>query len=499
MNTQSFITQLIKKILNFKYLDLSLIFLCFLIAIFIRTYQFEKIPAEMWGDVIEHYILAGEIKKGNFYNSFLFGGDGPLMSYFHALVSLFMPLSFNSLKLTSIIIDSFTAIFIYAIIKRLFGRRYLAITASLLYATSFWALVHSRQGKPCILAPFFLAATLLLYLKKKHLANAYLLAASLYTQIASYGIILVFLFVPLSFFPSLILASPLFIKHSPISPNSGYLMEKFALDKFTYLEKIKLYVFNLWRNIRALFIYGDPGFRSNVPNDAHVNYLFQVLLIVYLLIFLYKLIKKRLKKIDLLIFYAFFVVQIPAILDINNLGSTPNIGRTIAVLPIVIIMISQSIFSLFKKIKNFYLTIILASSLILASATLDLGKFFYLYPHSLPAANTPFGKIIAEYINLHHPHAKIIQINCCYQDGQPEPNAIKFYLNDQNYYQVFTSQNFTTSSIESVKTQAKEFLLIYNPKETLQTEILNNFQIIKKEKIVQDNWEIADLYLLKAF
>src|SRR5947209_5011073 len=51
------------------------------LALILRLYRLEDLPAAMWGDVIEHYGLADLVLTGHPYLTYYFGGDGPMFSY----------------------------------------------------------------------------------------------------------------------------------------------------------------------------------------------------------------------------------------------------------------------------------------------------------------------------------------------------------------------------------------------------------------------------------
>lgn len=70
----------------------------------------DKIPAEMWGNVNEHFAFAENILKGSYIKDF-WADDGPVFSYFAAITFLIVfSINFSSLKtgiITEIIFISY--------------------------------------------------------------------------------------------------------------------------------------------------------------------------------------------------------------------------------------------------------------------------------------------------------------------------------------------------------------------------------------------------------
>lgn len=164
--------------------------LIILFAFLLRLYQLDSLPAEMWGDVIEHYKLADGIGDGYLFLDYRFGGDGPLFSYLVFFVSRFLGLSFYSIKFTTAFIGTILVLIVYFVAKELFGRKEVGYISSFLAAVSFWSLSFSRQAKPHILVPLFVCLTLLFLLKKKKLLSGMFLGLGMYSQAGFWGVTL---------------------------------------------------------------------------------------------------------------------------------------------------------------------------------------------------------------------------------------------------------------------------------------------------------------------
>src|SRR5271155_2426212 len=74
------------------------------VGAFLGLYQLDNLPAEMWGDATAHYMLADQVRHGMLFYNYRFGGDGPVYTYLVVLISLFLGLSFYTLKFTSVLV-----------------------------------------------------------------------------------------------------------------------------------------------------------------------------------------------------------------------------------------------------------------------------------------------------------------------------------------------------------------------------------------------------------
>src|SRR6185437_15321974 len=132
-----------------------------LLYIFVALYKLDVIPAEIWGDAISHYNLAENVKHGQFFYNFAFGGDGPIFTYIAVAVSFLIPLSFYSLKFTAVIIGFFFILSMYFLAKEFFKEKTIALLSAFISAVSFWTIVFVRQPHARILVPLFICLTLI--------------------------------------------------------------------------------------------------------------------------------------------------------------------------------------------------------------------------------------------------------------------------------------------------------------------------------------------------
>ncbi len=169
------------------------ILLILLVGIFLRFLFLQELPAEMWGDVIEHYKMVEDLLKGNFFLNYRFGGDGPFFTYASALIAKVIPLSFLSLKISSTLGGVLLIITAFYFTLELLKDTRMAYFVSFLSAISFWSLSFSRQAKPHIFVAFFALSALLFSLRKKDGLAGFFIGLGMYTQASFFGVPLLFL------------------------------------------------------------------------------------------------------------------------------------------------------------------------------------------------------------------------------------------------------------------------------------------------------------------
>lgn len=469
------------------------------LSIIINSYHFQELPAAMWGDVIEHYKMTNDILNQRYFLNYRFGGDGALFSYLTALVSFFFGLSFESLKLTTILIHTATTICLYFLTLALIKKPRIAILAAFLNLVSFWPISFAHQGKPYILAAFFACLTVLLAVKQKRVLTGICLGLGLYTQIAFWGTPLLFLNQPLVLLIAFVISLPL-IQNFPINSanlqtGSGYLGEKFAFShQHSIFHIIKAYLFNFYQNFRALIIQGDSCFRHNAPYSAHLDIISFIFLLIGFIIIARQIIKQQKKQYFQYLLLPILLIQVPSVLDINNPASTPSMGRTIGITPFIFIIIAVGINALIQLIKKSLWQKISILFILLMISFLNLYKFYFIYPKTLPNHNLPFGRIIAEHINQSIDHNQLILLRGGWGDwGQPEPNSIFFRLNENIQYQVMDEIELKDFLITSYSNK----IIIVSEPNFQYSDLINKNLISRTEILKKDQQEIAKIIYLK--
>lgn len=476
-----------------------LLILITLLGLGIRLYRLDSLPGEMWGDVNEHYKMADNILKGNFFWNYSFGGDGPLFSYITAFVSIVTGLSFFSLKLSTAIIGTCLIPAVYFFTKALFFKKQkkLPYIAAYLTTVSFWPLVHSRMAKPHILVPLMVALALGLQIRKRFISSGILYGLGLYTQASFWGGFLLACFQPLTLLMTLIIGLPLFWSsfHGTNAIINNAAQEN-ILTTVTAGRGLERLGDNLTKNMLAFWLKGDSSNRQNIPLAPHIDHISGI----FFAIGIFMLLKKMLLKKDfrLLFFWIvpFFILQLPALSDLNNPGNSPNTGRTLGLVPLVMSLIAWGIteFSAIIKRKKWrYLFLI---GIMMLIGVFNIKQYFYVFPKGLPNENTPFGRVIADELKLPtYDNLPIMMIDCCWADaGQPEPGSIKFQMPDNRIFEEISPVNENINARITELTKASEIGIILSPDDNSTVGKLQPEWIIVEDKLlVKNSYRIAQI------
>ena len=489
----------------------GIVIFIFLLSILLRLYRLDQIPGEMWGDVIEHYKYANEILHGNFFFDYRFGGDGPLFSYIVAFLFNFIDPSFYTLKLITVFIGAaFTAV-VFFLAKELFGKKEIAYISSFLTAVSFWSLSFSRQAKSHILVPLFVSLAILFVLKKQHILSGLSFGLGMWAQAGIWGIPLVFLSRIKTLIIGLFLALPIifsFIKTSDISFSANsFFVEKMGFSSgLSILDFFARMAHNLVRNLFSFNAIGDPTFRHNIAGKPHLDNISGLFFLAGFILIGKKIVEEKDKKLLFYFIIPFFALQIPSILDVNNPLSTPNMGRTIGILPFAYMGAAYGIYGISYYIKAVLNKRLLASLLVNlliflllgAIAGINLFNYFVIYPKGLPNGNTPFGKIIAEKIDTYPMTTSVAVVGCCWGEwGQPEPNGIRFTLKYPRNLYFFEADDdvlgmFSCSKIRNLH-KKNYFVLIINPSNDKVIQEATSCLTEKISLLKRGTWNIAKI------
>lgn len=478
-----------------------MILIIFIFGLFLRIYLLDKIPGEMWGDVIEHYKLTKLILEKRFYISYLFGGDGLLISYLNAIFTKFFGLSFYSLKLTTAVIGSFIILINFFITKELFKNKEIGYIASFITAVGFWGLTFSRQAKPYILAGLFISLVIYFLIKKRYVILGLVLGLGLYSQSSFWGMMflsfinyktfLITSFLSLPFFLNLFKNKEIFF--SQYSYLGEKLIGSYNLGMISYFKGI---IFNYFRNIFGLFFSGDVVFRHNIPFSPHLDFIMQFFLIIGIYFFIKKyLIKKSFKYY--LIIILIFLIYLPTCLDVKNILNNPSMGRTVGSISIFYPIISLGIYEFINIFKNKILKKILFMIILFTIFLINFYQYYYIYPQTLPEKNFPLSRLTGEIIDKYRKEIPLIINNCCWLEwGMPEPYSIifnlknnrKYYINNIDFYNDFSYiLKYNNYVILIDRPDNDDFLKLESDK----------FEIVDFKSIKKENRILIKVFLIK--
>jgi hypothetical protein len=475
-----------------------------LVYLFVALYQLDTIPGEIWGDAISHYQLVEKVLHGKLFYDYEFGGDGPIFTYLATGVRFFIPLSFYSLKVTSVTIGFFFVLSMYFLAKEFFKERQVALTTAFISAVSFWTIVFARQPHARILVPLFICLTLLASLKKKNVIAGLFLGLGMYTQASFWGMILTYWRNWKTLLIGIIVTIPMVFAfiYNPVSffSKQSYFGEKLAVH--TPFSKVIYAIFyNIQANLLSFNVKGDSIFRMNIPYHPHLDTLSGILFVAGFLLLTYNSIKKKQKEFLLYFILPFFFIQTPSFLDIHNYLSQPNISRMIGVIPFVYMSIAYCIVRinrlLTKKVHTQtagkYVSFFIYFIFLLPIFLLNFYNYFYVYPRTLPNGNTPFGKLIAQTIDATLPQTHIVIIGGSWgQYEQPEVAGIPMVQKTIHPELFFRTVDQTKQSLCQGNNTGTPILIASDPNFQNQLQTTNICLKITKSYMLRSNgWDVA--------
>ena len=108
----------------------------------------------------------------------------------------------------------------------------------------------------------------------------------------------------------------------------------------------------------------------------------------------------------------------------------PSASRTVGVAPLAYLLVASGLWWLATGLRKYpavaRLLVVVVLGWILA---LNTQRYFITYAAGLPDHNTPFGRIIAEYIDSLPRDTQVLVAGCCWSvDAQPEPKSILYTM-----------------------------------------------------------------------
>lgn len=462
----------------------------------IRLWQLDILPGEMWGDVIEHYKLVRELEQGRWFYHYAFGGDGPLFSYLAWAVSRFRGLSFESLKLTSALIGTALIPVTYLLARSAWpNRRRVAFWAALLAAGSFWGITFSRQAKPYILVPVMTGLVLTMIMKKRWFAAGLLTGLGMYSQAAFWGVAGLTLGHWKMFIGFLLTAALLggtVVSGKTDLSGRSYIGEKWG--QVSMIGRFSGTAVNAGKSVAAIWLKGDGSYRHTVPGQAHLDWFSGILVICGLIAG----IKAGWKREFKWLLTALILIQLPSWLDTANPGSSPNMGRTIGILPILIALAANGLVWLGDKITSQTRRRLFEGLVVATIISVNLYRYFRVYPQTLPNGNTAFSPVISRYLDEQLPQLPVRMIHCCWgEGGQPEPNAIKFQLQTGRDWAVTVDEDFERNPQAIKPDSDRDFIILTQPDEERFGPVIKNTYRVKNEIVLNEGEiRIARIYVV---
>ena len=420
-----------KLVSNLRFLPILTIFL---LAAFLRFWQLDSAPPHLnWDEVSHGYNAYSILKTGKDewgesfpQTSFRAFGDYKLPVYIYTLVPFVWLFGLNDwvVRVPAALAGVGTVILTFLLTQKLFNNFQIAAVSALLLAISPWHLFTSRAAFEANLAQFFVVLAIYLFLKglpagkagfenyKFFIPSALFFGLSLFTYNSArifvplliIALIIIFrkelknlankLVLPAIIF--LLFAIPLVTTLSKPESRARFywttILDQGAINRISEARtKSNLpQVLNILVNNRAtyfithfipnwvshfspqfLFLKGGSNFQYSIPGRG-VLYSIEAVLIISGLFYL--LIKRT--KISALIFFWILLAPVAA----SATRESPNVLRTILILPTWQILASLGLFEIKNLLKNIKFGVIFLIFTILAISTFRfLGEYFGSY------------------------------------------------------------------------------------------------------------------------
>lgn len=444
---------------------ISILFVYFIICL----YRLDSLPGEWFGDISNEHEYVSDILAGKWPWDFM-QSTGPLYHYLITPVIWILGPSYLSYKIASVLMGGVGVVGIYLMALEFAGRR-VAVFTSIVTVLSFWYIVWSRLGSsPQILSPVIVSWTLYFLLRGRHRVGGFFSGLGLisYPALFPLPLVTIVLVKTKRVFIGLIVPLMLFVLtffNNAYADTEGYLKQKLRVQRppLELLQKTAEYAL---RTMGSLHWHGDMTFRINIPGRPHLDVVSGGLWVVGLIVLFTKYRNKA-----LFVIVPLLLLPIPSILPTAPAGEVPSSGRTFGMAPLVYLLVGLGMEELYRNLNRFkFLNYVIVILVGLGIGWFNLTTYFRDYPRVLPEQNSPYGRIIAEYIDTLPSNTVVRLTDCCWgKAGIPEPKAIVYSLRNPQTHQNIIHDPFI-KTCEEVPND-RPLLLIFNPsdKEKIET------------------------------
>jgi hypothetical protein len=459
----------------------------------LRVFKLDSIPAAMWGDVIEHQKIAYSVLDKGFSLQQWFGGDGPIFTLFLLPLALLGQLSFSLHKLVTVLIGTILIPLVFLYSRTLTSSVRVGLLAASMTAISFWLLSYSRQGKPYILVPVMNVLILLLLLQKKRVLAGVIIGIGMYVQASFWGAFGLVFYHWQTFISASLIGFVWLLRLPDLLNSQAYIGGKLDISQ-SFVVHVSSFFRNIYAHILSIGYRGDPGFRGMIPGMSLVNELVAVFFWIGFCYLLYLIFLKKKWKYWWYLMLPLLMLQIPALMDLQNSTASPNSGRLLGIAPLIYVVSSIGITHLVEKLKiKQLIAASLFSFFIALVCSLNFYRYFYIYPLTLPNKNVPFDRIIASHISELQPK-NVILLNCCWGEwGQPEPGGIEYQLDPKIRYRYIPLQQPVLSR-DNLAELTNESVWVLSPNSSWSSlEIAQKMHPDNEYVLVWEDFRVADI------
>ncbi|MBA3946456.1 MAG: glycosyltransferase family 39 protein [Herpetosiphonaceae bacterium] len=421
----------------------SLAIISTIAALALRLVALDRLPGEMYGDIAIVYEYVAAIRARQWPTYFVLSA-GPLYHYLITPLVSLAGFDFLGLKVASVTVSLAVLAGLFALGRELVDPE-LGLLAVFVGGVSSWLLIFSRLGNSQILVPVLTAAAL--YFCARVVRRGSMRDALLCGAISTLGLYVYpqsFLLAPVIFvillwfyftrqgvsrghliaFVSIsALCALLFVRIVIRDPHTffhGYIGSKLAPETgiaATFLA-------NTLHSMLALHVHGDSNFRSNPASLPELDPLSGLLFLLGLAFWL----RPERRHLSPLLLIPLLLLQLPSILVLGFPQEVPSASRMLAIAPLAYLLVASGIWWPLHALRRYlWQTHVAALVVLLIILVLNSYRYFTVYADGLPDHNTPFGRLIADYLDGLPANTHAFIVDCCWgQAGQPEPKGIQY-------------------------------------------------------------------------
>ena len=458
------------------------------VAVALRLWDLDRLPGELYGDIAIVYEYVVDIRLGDWPAYFVLSA-GPLYHYVITPIVTLTGISYLGLKYASVAVSVLVLGATYALGRALVNQG-LALLAVFIAGVSSWLLIFSRLGNSQILVPLLSTCAICAAGRlARHGKDRDALLCACAAGLGLFTYPQTFVLPPVLFITllmlrwtgtsvrwrhlflflvvSLLVAVPFvaMVARDPENFFSGYIGGKIhARD-----DAWRVLLGNTLRSLLALHVRGDAVFRSNPAALPHLDTVSGVLFLVGVLFWLHP----HRRRLSPVLFVPFLLLQVPAILVLSYPEEVPSASRTLAIAPVAYVLVASGLLRVMQVLRGpRWLALASVLILLVLITRLNTERYFRVYTAGLPDRNTPFGRLIAEYVD-HLPDDRIVYlVGCCWSPGrQPEVKSVRYVMEIPSRLHTVAPEKMTCELLRSLP---RPTTFIWNPYQSLPAPYLEN-------------------------
>lgn len=444
--------------------------LIFLLALGLRLYDLDRLPGELYGDITIVRDYMAEIVAGEWPFTYVLSA-GPLYHYLISPIVKISGLSYLNLKVGSVVVSLLVLGGTYALARVLLDEPF-AIFATFIAAVSSWLLIFSRLGNSQIAIPLLTVGTLFYGVRLARSGRtADLVGCAVVSALGLYVYPQTFFMPPVLFLTlialiwtgtavrrrhllqfagvTLLCALPFvrLVAADPANFFSGYIGGKLGTESSDG-SSISVFLGNVVHALLALHVRGDIVFRSNPTLLPHLDPISGLLFLLGVVFWL----RPARWRLSPLLLIPLVLLQLPSMLVLSSPGEVPSASRTLGVAPLAYLLAASGLWWCWSLLRRGWLAALVVLAVMGGILYINADRYFRLYADGLPNHNTPFGRIIAEYIDGLPSGTQTYMFGCCWGDwSQPEPQGVEYALRTSNLLQFVELEKVTCEQVHGLR------------------------------------------------